>query len=50
MMVSIVAYSNFEKLFILYMDAFEEGIEAVLHQKDDQGKERIIVYASRALN
>ena len=46
----IVAHPNFEKPFILYMDASSEGIRAVLHQKDDQGKEHIIVCASRALN
>ena len=46
----IVVYSNFEEPFILYMDTSREGIGAVLHQKDDQGKERIIAYASRALN
>ena len=46
----IVAHPNFEKLFILYTDASREGIRAVLYQKDDQGKECIIAYASRALN
>src|SRR6266542_3411713 len=46
----IVAHPDFEKPFILYTDASREGIEAVLHQKDDQGKERIIAYVSRALN
>ena len=50
MMAPIVAYPNFEKPFILYTDASEEGIGAVLHQKDDQGKERIIACASRVLN
>src|SRR6266498_3746335 len=50
MMAPIVAYPDFEKPFILYTDVFGEGIEAVLHQKDDQGKERIIVCVSRALN
>ena len=49
-MASIVAHPDFEKPFILYTDASEEGIGAVLHQKDDQGKERIIACASRALN
>src|SRR6266540_6009065 len=47
-MVPIVAHPNFDKLFILYTDAFREGIGAVLHRKDDQGKECIIVCASRA--
>src|SRR6266540_783291 len=46
----IVAHLDFEKPFILYMDASEKGIGAVLHQKNDQGKERIIACVSRALN
>ncbi len=49
-MALIVAHPNFEEPFILYTDAFGEGIRAVLHQKDDQGKERIIACTSRALN
>ncbi len=49
-MIPIVTHPNFEKPFILYMNASEEGIGAVLHQKDDQDKEHIIVYASRILN
>src|SRR6266498_2179373 len=50
MIAPIVAYPDFEKSFILYTDVSEEGIGAVLHQKDDQGKECIIAYTSRALN
>ena len=49
-MVSIVAHPNFEKSFILYTDASGKGIRAVLYQKDNQDKERIIACASRALN
>ncbi len=49
-MAPIVAHPDFEKPFILYTDASREGIEAVLHQKDNQGKERIIACVSRALN
>ncbi len=49
-MASIVAYPNFEKPFILYIDAFEKGIGVVLHQKVNQSKECIIIYVSRALN
>src|SRR6266542_342384 len=50
MMAPIVVYSNFEEPFILYTDISGEGIGAVLYQKDDQSKERIIACASRALN
>ncbi len=50
MIVPIMAYSNFKKLFILYTDTSEKGIEAVLHKKNDQDKERIIVCVSRTLN
>src|SRR6266540_3800980 len=49
-MAPIVAHLDFEKPFILYTDTSGEGIGAVLHQKDDQGKERIIACASRTLN
>ncbi len=49
-MALIVAHPNFEKPFILYINIFREGIGAVLHQKDNQGKERIIACASRVLN
>ena len=34
-MAPIVAHPDFEKPFILYTDASEEGIGVVLHQKDD---------------
>ena len=50
MIAPIVVHPDFEKLFILYTDAFEEGIGVVLHQKDDQSKERIIACVSRTLN
>ena len=33
-MAPIVAHPDFEKPFILYMDASGEGIGVVLHQKD----------------
>src|SRR6266511_361126 len=45
MIAPIVAHPDFEKPFILYMDVSREGIGAVLHQKDEQGKERIIACA-----
>ncbi len=49
-MAPIVAHPDFNKPFILYTDASEEGIGVILYQKDDQSKEHIIACASRALN
>ncbi len=41
-MVSVVTYPNFNKLFILYTDVLDGGIGAILHQKDDRRKQIII--------
>ncbi len=49
-MAPIIAHPNFKEPFILYTDVSREGIGAVLYQKDNQGKERMIVCTSRALN
>src|SRR6266542_5117940 len=45
-MASAVAHPNFDKPFILYTDTSGEGVRAVLHQKGEDGRERIIAYAS----
>ncbi len=47
--ISVVAYSNFDKPFIL-TDTSGRGVEAVLHQKGNDEKEQIIAYASRIFN
>jgi len=47
---SVVAHPDFNKLFILYMNVSGGGVGAVLHQKSDDRKERIIVCASRTFN
>src|SRR6266540_19346 len=47
---SVVAHFNFNKPFILYTDASGGGVRAVLHQKEDNGRERIIACTSRTYN
>src|SRR6266540_2657999 len=39
---SVIAHPNFDKSFILYTDVSGGSVEAVLHQKDEDGRERII--------
>ena len=42
----LISFPDFEKLFIVYYDASETGLGAVLCQNED-GKLRFISYASR---
>ncbi len=48
--VLVVVYPDFNKLFILYTDASNGGIRVILHQKCEDERERIIIYASRIFN
>ncbi len=49
-MAPVIAHPNFEKPFILYTDASEGDVRAVLHQKSKDRRERIIACASRTYN
>ena len=46
----VVAHPNFDKPFILYTDVSGGGIGAILHQKGDDSRERIIACTSRTYN
>ena len=46
----ILAYANYEKPFKLHKDASENGLGAVLYQKQDDGTEHVIAYAIRTLS
>ena len=46
----ILAYANYRKPFKLHTDASENGLGAVLYQKQDDGTDHIIAYASQTLS
>ena len=46
----ILAYANYQKPFKLHIDASENGLGAVLYQKQDDYMEHVIAYASRTLS
>ena len=46
----MLAYANYKSPFILHTDASTTGLGAVLSQKQDDGTERVVAYASRSLN
>lgn len=45
----VMEYSDFSRPFVLHTDASQEGLEALLYQKQEQ-RMRVIGYASRTLS
>ena len=46
----LLAYADYTKPFVLHTDASTTGLGMVLYQKQEDGKERVIAYASHTLN
>ena len=46
----VLAYANYKSPFILHTDASPTGLGAVLSQKQADGTERVVAYASHSLN
>ena len=46
----VLAYADYTKPFVLHTYASTTGLGVVLYQKQEDGKERVIAYASRTLN
>ena len=47
--IPILTYANYTKPFKLHTDASENGLGAVLYQKQDDGTDHVIAYASWTL-
>ena len=45
----VLAYADYTKPFVLHTDASTTGLGVVLYQKQEDGKERVITYASHTL-
>ena len=47
---TVLAYANYKKPFNLATDASENGLDAVLYQKQDDGMDHLVAYASQTLS
>ena len=46
----VLAYADYKRSFVLHTDASTTGLGAVLYQKQEDEKERVVAYASQTLN
>lgn len=46
----VLAFQDFERLFVVDKDAYGLAVAAVLPQKDDDDKAQLIEYASQTMN
>jgi hypothetical protein len=46
----VLAKPDFEKEFMIYIDATEEAISTILMQGDDQGNEKLVAYMSQCFS
>lgn len=46
----VMAYPQFDKPFLLHVDAYGDGPRAIFYQEDQDKRLRVVAYASRTLS